>query len=354
MLGRHELRQLAQRVTARYHLSALSRQETEDYIRHRLSVAGRRRARPASPRRARRRASALRGGPAPHQPVCDRALLAGYVAESARIDAGMVRRAAGEVLGRPEPPPAAGRAGGRRRRGGVHAAPGAAGVALAPRPRAAPDAARTSGDDPRRRDVSASRRLPPGGLPRRPARSTPSCAACPATRRSLAATARVQSRLCGARPPRARGSAHPARPGPRAWTCRWCSRCSHPRAPTPVSRAPAPGRRRRPSCASATSRRLGCRSRGRPPVDAAGRFPVAGPEELAAASDPGRGRRLGARAWPAWGTCASADLLAAVARFQQQTPASWRTGGMGRAHAHGPLQRCRPASARASRPERAS
>ena len=39
-LGRHELRQLAQRVTARYHLTALSRQETEDYVRHRLAVAG--------------------------------------------------------------------------------------------------------------------------------------------------------------------------------------------------------------------------------------------------------------------------------------------------------------------------
>jgi len=40
MLGRHDLRQLAQRVTARYHLAALSRQETEDYVRHRLIVAG--------------------------------------------------------------------------------------------------------------------------------------------------------------------------------------------------------------------------------------------------------------------------------------------------------------------------
>src|SRR6185503_7986597 len=40
MLGRHELRQLAQRVTARYHLAALDRAETEAYIRHRLEVAG--------------------------------------------------------------------------------------------------------------------------------------------------------------------------------------------------------------------------------------------------------------------------------------------------------------------------
>ena len=39
MLGRHDLRQLAQRVTARYHLSALTLEETQAYIRHRLLVA---------------------------------------------------------------------------------------------------------------------------------------------------------------------------------------------------------------------------------------------------------------------------------------------------------------------------
>ena len=40
MLSRRELRQLAQRVTAQYHLSPLSRPETEDYVAHRLRVAG--------------------------------------------------------------------------------------------------------------------------------------------------------------------------------------------------------------------------------------------------------------------------------------------------------------------------
>src|SRR5262249_60166834 len=40
MLARRELRQIAQRVTARYHLTALSKPETEEYIRHRLAVAG--------------------------------------------------------------------------------------------------------------------------------------------------------------------------------------------------------------------------------------------------------------------------------------------------------------------------
>src|SRR5260221_4884344 len=98
MLGRHELRQLAQRVTARYHLAALSRQETEDYVRHRLAVAG-------GEGKASFTADALtavhrssEGIPRLINLVCDRALLAGYVAGAREIDAAMVRRAAGEVL----------------------------------------------------------------------------------------------------------------------------------------------------------------------------------------------------------------------------------------------------------------
>ena len=52
ILEQPKLRQLAQRVTARYHLEPLSRAETRAYVRHRLAVAGRgrpvvHRARPA-------------------------------------------------------------------------------------------------------------------------------------------------------------------------------------------------------------------------------------------------------------------------------------------------------------------
>ena len=98
LLGRRELRQLAQRVTARYHLSALSRQETEDYIRHRLVVAGGegKVSLTAEALAAVHRAS--EGIPRLINLVCDRALLAGYVAGRREIDAAMVRRAASEVL----------------------------------------------------------------------------------------------------------------------------------------------------------------------------------------------------------------------------------------------------------------
>jgi len=40
LLDRDDLRQLAQRITGRYHLKPLSREETQGYVRHRLRVAG--------------------------------------------------------------------------------------------------------------------------------------------------------------------------------------------------------------------------------------------------------------------------------------------------------------------------
>jgi general secretion pathway protein A len=40
LLAREDLRQIAQRITARFHLDPLSRDETYAYVRHRLRVAG--------------------------------------------------------------------------------------------------------------------------------------------------------------------------------------------------------------------------------------------------------------------------------------------------------------------------
>jgi general secretion pathway protein A len=98
-LGRRELRQLAQRVTARYHLAPLDRAETEEYIRHRLRVAG-------GEDKVAFSAGALTavhrlasGVPRLVNLICDRALLAGYVKGTRQVDAAMVRRAAREVRG---------------------------------------------------------------------------------------------------------------------------------------------------------------------------------------------------------------------------------------------------------------
>ncbi|HET7295327.1 MAG TPA: AAA family ATPase [Vicinamibacteria bacterium] len=99
LLDRRELRQLAQRVTARYHLAPLGRAETEEYVRHRLRVAGGegKVAFSAGALSAVHRDSG--GLPRLINLICDRALLAGYVQGTRSILPHMVRRAAAEVRG---------------------------------------------------------------------------------------------------------------------------------------------------------------------------------------------------------------------------------------------------------------
>ncbi len=99
ILARRELRQLAQRITARAHLGALSRRETEDYVRHRMEVAGGEGKASFTPE-ALTAVHALSGGvPRLINVVCDRALLAGYVQGVRVVAAAMVRQAAREVRG---------------------------------------------------------------------------------------------------------------------------------------------------------------------------------------------------------------------------------------------------------------
>ncbi len=102
MLGKPDLRQLAQRITARYHLNPLSRSEMTQYIRHRLAVAGGL-GRVDFASGALGRIHRFSGGiPRLINLVCDRALLAGYVLEKSEIDRPVVRRAVKE-LGVPPP-----------------------------------------------------------------------------------------------------------------------------------------------------------------------------------------------------------------------------------------------------------
>jgi general secretion pathway protein A len=99
LLDRTELRQLAQRITGRYHLSPLSRDETKGYVRHRLRVAGAQEEIFTS--RALDEVYRLSGGiPRIINVACDRALLGAYTQETRKINAALVRRAAGEVYGR--------------------------------------------------------------------------------------------------------------------------------------------------------------------------------------------------------------------------------------------------------------
>ncbi len=97
-LARPELRQLAQRVTARYHLTPLNVEETQAYVRHRLAVAGA--VRPLFSLLALRYLHWRSGGvPRLINVIADRALVAGYVAECPVVGLGPLRRAANEVLG---------------------------------------------------------------------------------------------------------------------------------------------------------------------------------------------------------------------------------------------------------------
>jgi general secretion pathway protein A len=98
LLARNDLRQLAQRITGRYHLEPLSRKETEAYIRHRLQVAGALvEIFDASATRAVFKLS--QGIPRLINVICDRALLGAYSRESRRVTGRMVRRAASEIAG---------------------------------------------------------------------------------------------------------------------------------------------------------------------------------------------------------------------------------------------------------------
>src|SRR5580700_6789103 len=99
LLGRNELRQLAQRITGRYHLHPLSRDETAAYVRHRLRVAG--------------ATTDIFSGPALNEiyrlsvgvprvinVICDRALLGAYSMDRHRVTGTLVRNAASEVFGK--------------------------------------------------------------------------------------------------------------------------------------------------------------------------------------------------------------------------------------------------------------
>jgi general secretion pathway protein A len=100
LLARNDLRQLAQRITGRYHLEPLSPEETDQYIEHRLKVAGALgEVFDASAKRSVFRLS--QGVPRLINVICDRALLGAYSQGSRLVSRRLVRRAAAEISGEP-------------------------------------------------------------------------------------------------------------------------------------------------------------------------------------------------------------------------------------------------------------
>ncbi len=97
MLKRQDLRQLEQRVTARYHLQPLNSTEALAYIKHRLNIAGV--DRPLFSRRALRKLYTLSGGvPRLINLLCDRALLGAYVTNQNSVSHKLVHTTAKEIL----------------------------------------------------------------------------------------------------------------------------------------------------------------------------------------------------------------------------------------------------------------
>jgi general secretion pathway protein A len=96
LLQRQNLRQLSQRITARYHLMPLGQDETQAYVRHRMEVAGA--SRNPFGRRAMRvlyRRSA--GVPRLINIIADRALTGAYSKEAHAVNAKLIHEAANEV-----------------------------------------------------------------------------------------------------------------------------------------------------------------------------------------------------------------------------------------------------------------
>src|SRR5512137_2141313 len=104
LLEQPDLRQLAQRITGRYHLSPLSRDESAGYVKHRMRVAGA--TAEAFTPGALREVHRLSGGiPRVINVMSDRALLGAFTREEHRVGPAFIRDAAAEVYGRPVPAP---------------------------------------------------------------------------------------------------------------------------------------------------------------------------------------------------------------------------------------------------------
>ena len=100
VVNKSELRQLAQRITARYHLGPLSAKEVGEYVGHRLRVAGWTRGR-LFPEDTLKVLYRLTGGiPRLINVICDRALIGAFSQNRDAVDKKILKTAAGEVMGR--------------------------------------------------------------------------------------------------------------------------------------------------------------------------------------------------------------------------------------------------------------
>lgn len=98
ILSSDEMRQLAQRITARFHLKPLTREDIKAYINHRLAVAGSN-VQLFSDASIKKLFSLSKGIPRLINILCDRALLGTYVQNKHHVDTATLEQAAKEVFG---------------------------------------------------------------------------------------------------------------------------------------------------------------------------------------------------------------------------------------------------------------
>lgn len=104
MLDSYELRQLRQRITLSWQLTPLSRQETRDYIRHRVKIASQKTVEMFSESAYRLIYKYSGGIPRLINIVCDRSLLAAYGFNRPQVTGGIARNAIKELkAGRENP-----------------------------------------------------------------------------------------------------------------------------------------------------------------------------------------------------------------------------------------------------------
>jgi general secretion pathway protein A len=105
LLSQPRLRQLSQRITARFHLSPLSLAETDAYIAHRLRVAGLSDERSLFPKPIVKKIHRFSGGiPRRINILCERALVGLYGHNKQRVDNATYQLAKREVMGGLEQP----------------------------------------------------------------------------------------------------------------------------------------------------------------------------------------------------------------------------------------------------------
>lgn len=96
-LNLYDLRQLRQRIMVRYHISPLEKDEIRDYVYHRLNVAGSTADIEFTEGAIEVIANFSSGTPRLINMICDRALLAGFVSETKKIDLTIINKCIEEL-----------------------------------------------------------------------------------------------------------------------------------------------------------------------------------------------------------------------------------------------------------------